>query len=433
MRAVRSKILKMLAVISFGLVTFPFLLTNDVLAFRNISPLRIICYYVLCAAVFGVGYGFGGVIKKRKKLIVLERITGVLMFGTGLLLLFITEEINIIFALGVSAVLWYFLGERASHKHYADIFPAFMFGVYIGVTLLCYLFYVGMCERELKEPVQSVVVGAFMVELCLAALLINQSGIYDKANRRRETRTMLPKGLSGYNAALVVGVTVIGLCLYLFSDEIIWLLNSVISLVIRIILFIMSGYSEFMKTESIEQELPFNNGYNGTETNNMWQVIFAVAVIVFLIVFRKKILEAVKNLIKRIYSYFTRETQVSEAEPEFTDIFEELDSSRRRRKGYMSYSGLMKLYKNEKNPIKKYRFGYALVLAQLKAFKAGIRESDTVSVHYEKGRALCGTGFKTVTDGYDRLRYNDDGVTELQSEELDMIIKSLNQLAVKKK
>ena len=33
----RSKILKFLAVISFGLVTFPFVLTNDVLSFENIS------------------------------------------------------------------------------------------------------------------------------------------------------------------------------------------------------------------------------------------------------------------------------------------------------------------------------------------------------------------------------------------------------------
>ncbi len=429
----RSKILKMLAVVSFGLVTFPFLLTNDVLAFRNISPLRIVCYYVLCAAVFGVGYGFGSVIKKRKKLIALERITGVLMFGTGLLLLFITEEINIIFALGVSAVLWYFLGERASHKHYADIFPAFMFGVYIGVTLLCYLFYGGMCEREFKEPVQSVVAGAFMVELCLAALLINQSGIYDKANRRRETRTMLPKGLSAYNAALVLGITVIGLCLYIFSDGIVWFLNAVTGLVIRIALFIMRGYSEFMKTEGIEQELPLNNGYNGTESGNIWQVIFIIALIVFLVFFRKKIFAAIKSIIKRIYSFFIRETEISETEPEFTDIFEELGSSKRRRNEYVTFPGLMKLYKNEKNIIKKYRYGYALMLMRLNSFKAGIHSSDTVSVHYEKGRALCGTGLKTVTDGYDRLRYNDDSVTELQSEELDMIIKSLNQLAVKKK
>ncbi len=423
----RPKILKALAVISFGLVTFPFLLTNDVLAFENISVVRILCYYGVCAVVFIAGYAFGNVIKKHKKLIFSERITGILTFFTGLLLLFITKEVNIIFALGVSAVLWYFLGERASHKHYADIFPMFMFGVYIGVTLLCYLFFRGMCEQEFKEPVSSAVICAFMVELCLAALLINQSGIYDKANRRRETRTMLPKGLSGYNAALVLGITVIGLCFYLFSDGIVWFLNQVITMFINIILFLLSGNSDFVTT--VDDPEYDGTGYVDMQQGTFLEVIFIIVLIVLAVIFRKKIFAAIKDFIKRIYSLFTRETDISEPEPDFTDIFEKIASSRRRKGVYTGYSELMKLYKNEKkDPVRKFRYGYGVLLMQLIYCKADIHRGDTVSVHYEKGRNICGAGLKEITDGYDRLRYNDSGVTDEQLSCLDSLITEMNTL-----
>ncbi len=422
----RSGILKFLAVISFGLVTFPFVLTNDVLAFENISVLRILAYYCTFGIVFGFGYAFGKATLKRKKLIFAGRIIGILTFGIGLVMLAFTKEINIIFAVGVSAVLWYFLGERASRKHYADIFPAFMFGVYICVTLLCYLFYGAMCPGELKEPVQSAVIAAFMIELCLAALLINQSGIYDKANRRRETRTMLPKGLSGYNAALVLAVTMLGLFLYLFTDKIVWLLNELVRLLIKAALFIMKGYSEFMATEAVDYNVAEGSGYTPAETNDLWNLVFIIILITVVIIFRKKIFSYIKELFKRIYGFFSRETEISEDEPEFTDVFEELDSARRRNSGDVSLSRLMKLYRSETDPIKKYRFGYGLLLRQLRMCKADIREADTVSVQHEKGRAICGAELKSVTDSYDRLRYNDSTVTDEELKRLDELIKSMN-------
>ncbi|MBQ8903638.1 MAG: hypothetical protein IJY73_05015, partial [Oscillospiraceae bacterium] len=315
----RSGILKFLAVISFGLVTLPFVLTNDVLAFENISVLRILCYYAGFGVIFGLGYAFGRVTIKRKKLILLERFAGLLTFSVGLLLLTITNEIGIIFAVGASCVLWYFLGERAAHKHYADIFPAFMFGVYIGVTLLCYLFYGAMCEKELKEPVQTAVIIAFMVEMCLAALLINQSGIYDKANRRKETRTMLPKGLSGYNAALVTAVTVCGLMLYVFADKIVWLLTELARLLVKLFVFLMRGYSEFMEIDSGES-VTDPTGYTDSESYDIWNLIFFVVVIALIIIFRRQIWQTIKSFFGRIIGFFSKETALSEAEPEFVDV-----------------------------------------------------------------------------------------------------------------
>ncbi len=422
----RSKILKFLAVISFGLVTFPFVLTNDVLAFKDINVIRILCYYAGFTVIFGFGYAAGNWAKNHKKRIIAEKIAGVLMFTAGLLLLFFTEEIGIIFVVGVSSVLWFFLGGRASRKHYADIFPAFMFGVYIGVTLLCYLFYGAMCEKALKGPVQSAVIIAFMVELCLAALLINQSGIYDKANRRRETKTMLPKGLSGYNAALVLGITIIGLVLYVFSDLIIELLNTIIKALLNLFLFIMKGYTEFMETEPVDYGNPELSGYMPVETNDIWNVVFFIAFIVVIIVFRKKLLAAIKDLLKRIYGFFAHETGLSEPEPEFVDVFEEIGTTRRSRP--LTYQKIMKLYREENDPIRKYRFGYSILLRQLKYCKADIKGADTVSVQCDKGREICGEGLETITEEYNKVRYDNAEVTAEQLEVLDKLINEMNGL-----
>lgn len=417
----RSGILKFLAVISFGLVTFPFVLTNDVLSFENISALRILSYYAGFGVVFGIGYAFGRVTIKRKKLILIERFAGLLTFFAAFLLLPFTDEVGIIFSAGASCVLWYFLGERAARKHYADIFPAFMFGVYIAVTLLCYLFYGAMCNRELKEPVQTAVIIAFMVEMCLAALLINQSGIYDRANQRKETRAMLPKGLSGYNAALVTGVTVCGLLLYVFSDRIVWLLNEIIRLFIKLFMFMMNGYSEFMSIES--------GGNNADYTGNMeyssydiWNLLFFAVIIALIIIFRRQLWNTIRNFFSRIIVFFAKETELSEAEPEFVDVFEQVYDIRRVRD--LSYSTLMKQYRKESDPEKKYRLGYAVLLRQMKYCRAKLSAADTVTDQYEKGRDIFGAELITITTAYDRLRYDGEAVTAEQLSALDSLVSS---------
>ncbi len=415
----RSGILKFLAVISFGLVTFPFVLTNDVLSFENISVLRMLAYYAGFGVVFGAGYAFGRVTVKRKKLIPLERLVGMLSFCAALLLLTITDELGIIFAAGVSCVLWYFLGERAAHKHYADIFPAFMFGVYIVVTLVCYLFYGAMCDKELKEPVQTAVIIAFMTEMCLAALLINQSGIYDKANRRRETRTMLPKGLSGYNAALVTGITVGGLLLYVFSDKIVWLLNETVRLMIKLFVFIMKGNVDFMAIETGDNGADYtgNMEYRSYDILNL---LFFALIIALVVIFRRQLWQVIKDFFSRIAGFFTRETQLSEAEPEFVDVFEQVSDVRKMKD--LSYQTLMKRYKKEADPVKKYRLGYAVLLWQMKYCRAKLSAADTVTDQYEKGREIFGAELQAITSAYDKLRYDGETVTAEQLSALDSLI-----------
>lgn len=419
----RSKILKTLAVISFGLVTFPLVLTNDVLSFGDISPMRITAYYCGFGLIFLLGYFLSLVASRHKRLLALERIVGILSFSAGFSVLFATDEPAVIIALGVSSVLWYFLGERAFKKHYADIFPAYMLGVYIGVTLLCYLFFGAMCFTGAKEPVLEAVIGAFMAELCLAALLINQSAIYDKANRRRETRTMLPKGLSGYNALLVIGITLFGLFFYFFSDNIVWLLKEIARLLIYAVLWLLKGNTEFVAPESAEQG-DMGQGFFTQASYSFWNIIFIVLLVTALVVFRKKIFAFFKGLFERIAGFLFREPAQSEEEPEFVDVFEELSSSKRDKRNQSS-AQLLRLYKNETDSVQKYRYGYRLLIRRLKELKTDIVPSDTVRSQQEKGRAVCGAELEQIADCYGKLRYGGCPVTKEQLDFLDKFMKNI--------
>ncbi len=411
----RSRLLKILAVAAFGMTTLPFVLTNDVLSFKNISPLRITAYYAAFLLIFAFGYALGKLSAAHRKLLIPCRIVGIFTFFSSMALLPLGGGIGAIAACGASAVLWFFLGERAVRRHYADFFPMFAFGVYIAVTLLSYLFYGAMAPEELCEAVQSAVVAAFIVELCLAALLVNQSGIYDKANRRRETKAVLPKGLSGYNAALVLIITLAGLGLYLFSDKIVWLLRELMRLIVLFILQLMRGSSEFMAIDQGEQgtaELGFENSAES------WTPLLFLLLIVLVILLRKHIWRALKSLVKRLYGFFSRDGETGGDEPDFIDYLERAEPRKAARKEEISDSSLIRRYRAEASPITKFRIGYRLLLRQLNRSGAGIVPPDTPAVQLSKGRQVCGESLAEVVKSYEKARYNGErpeSFSELES------------------
>lgn len=416
----REKLLKTLAVFAFGMVSFPFVLTGDAHSFGNIGGLRLCAYYAVFAAVFALGYALGQVTKRRKKLLPLCRILGVGTFFLSLFLVQFTDGVTVIFTTGAAAVFWYFLGERASRKHYADFFPIFTFGIYIVVTLLSYFVFSVSAPEELRPPVQNAVILSFMAELCLAALLINQSGIYDKANRRRETKAMLPRGLSGYNAALVLLITGAGLSLYLFADKIVWLLRETVRLVIRFILYLMQMSGETMDSFSLEEsELNPMLPQSESESMEFWNVLLAI---VLVILFRKQIWRWLKNLFRGIYGFLTREAKQSEETPDFVDFLEEAPSPKRKRAQRLTDAQLYRKYRAEADPLQKYRHGYLLLLRRMNGANARIVPSDTTAEQKEKGRQIYGEGLEAAVEGYNTVRYHEEAAGTAAQTALDRLL-----------
>lgn len=409
----RARILKILAVVAFGMITLPLMLTNDVLSFGGFSLLRFAAYYAAFGLIFALGYALAGAAKKRKKLIILSRVVGILCFFPALLLLNFAGSANIAVVTGICAVFWYFLGERAAAKHYADYFPAFALGVYIMVTLGAYIFYGALAPEELRGSVREAVVIFFAAELAMSAVLINQSGIYDKASRRSETRAMLPKGLSGYNAALVLIIVSAGLGLYFFKDYAIDFLVTLARLMVELFLLIMRGNAEFMQIQPSEEgEVPslYNENIGSSPVAT---VIFVIALLAMLIVFRKRLWQGIKSLAKQIYGFFSREQSESGEDTGFVDFFEELPAERRKNEP-INDGRLLRLYRAESDPREKYRLGYRIILRELNKNKAKIVPPDTVNEQLEKGKAVCGGNLGEITRIYSALRYDDEQVTAEQ-------------------
>lgn len=421
----RSRLLKILAVIALGAASLPLMLTNDVLAFGSFKPLRFALYYAVFGVFFMLGFGMARLKRKRKIHSVLLRAVGVLCFFPALALLLFTNSLMLITAVGLCSVLWYFIGERAVNRHYADLFPAFMLAVYIVVTFAAYIFFGSLAPEELRAPVRGAVVVMFAVELAMSAVLINQSGIYDKASRRAETRTMLPKGLSEYNAALVLIILSAGLGLYFFKDAIVTFLKTLAWLLIQLFVWLMRGSSESMEIDEGDSgELSLNYAAEGG-SSEIVTVIFVVALIVAAIVFRKKLWNAVKELGKRIYGFFARNQSDSGEEMGFIDYVEELPTKSRVYEP-LSDSRLLRLYRAERDKTEKYRLGYRIILRSLNRNKAGIVPPDTVGQQLGKGRAVFGGELESIEQVYNGLRYNDKKITDEQLAELEELRKRLS-------
>lgn len=419
----RERLLKILAVAAFGMVSFPIVLTGDAHSFGNIEPLRLCAYYAVFLAVFALGYALGQVTKRRKKLLLPCRILGAGTFFLSLFLRQFTDQVTVIGAAGAAAVFWYFLGERSSRKHYADFFPIFAFGIYIVVTLFSYFAFSFSAAEELRPSVQNAVIGSFLAELCLAALLINQSGIYDKASRRRETKTMLPHGLSGYNAALVLLFTGAGLALYLFSDKIVWLLREIVRLILMFILYLMQTFGQTMETVpgeggDLSEMLPKSSPFE------FWNILAVLLAIALIIVFRKQLWAWLKNIGRAIRDFFSRDVAESGEPLDFVDLFEEAPSLKRKKAQTLTDAQILKKYRAQTDPLQKYRLGYRLLLRKMNRANADITPSDTASAHLEKGRRVYGETLSPIVEGYNTVRYHEEDAGSEPTDALEKLLES---------
>lgn len=418
----RNILLKILSAVSLGLVGFPLLFSVDVNSFGEISAVRILVYYGILVLVGFLGYCLGKASKKNKLIRIFCKIIGILTFAAGFIALPIGGDVIISAVMGINCVFWFFIGLRCFGKCFADIFPFYFFGIYICLTIVCYFFVSIGSAYEVKDTVLRVLTIFFLIELTSASLLINQSGIFERANRRKETKASLPKGLSGYNAAMAGGAAVILSLLCIFAGNIAEFINSVLLLIAEGFFRLISLFNaEKMGIEESEGGLRPSMGYS-SESVDFWQVIAILGFIAIIIVFRKKIISAVKSLLSRIGRFFTKEAEEG-TETEFTDYFEDYRSERTKKERPLSLNKLYRLYRNEKDSRKKYRYGYRILIKKIKQHNSALSPSDTTSEQAEKGKTLFAyEELKNVVRYYDNLRYNGGEITENELSVLDTLI-----------
>ncbi len=419
----RGFVLKTLAVIAFAAVVFPFLFSFDINTYGNIGVPRMFFYYGVGAVVFLIGYVSSMAEKSHKKLRLPLRIAGFLTFAAGFLSLVIGGDGVTVFALGASCVFAYFIGERAGYKNFADMFPLSAFAVYIVLTIACYIFIRLAANEDINAVASDTVVAAFAAEFLAAALLVNQSGIFDRANMRAETKSSLPKGLAAYNAALVLGITVTGLTLCVFRKQIAWLLKECIFAVMRLIHWLFSLFeAEEMPLEAVEDG-QIGTGWGFYEYSWYLAEVFAiVAFIALIVIFRHKIFSAIKAFFARLGAFLSSRPEES-AHPEFTDVFEDLSYGRKRREYSDNIYAVRREYLAEKDPAKKYRAGYRVLLYRIRSVNRSLTPADTVPVQAELGAEYLGRDeLAGVARVYETVRYDNAVPDSEQLEKLNDLV-----------
>ncbi|MGN0578128.1 MAG: hypothetical protein ACI4J4_05875 [Ruminiclostridium sp.] len=413
--------LKILAAVSMGMIGFPLMFCCDINSFGSIEPFRLlICHgvFLLCAFLGFVG---GEVTKKRPKLRLLARLFGILTFGAGFIYLPMGGDYFAVFAAGLNSVFWYFIGERFGRVNFADMFPFFLMGFYIVLAVFCYLYAAFAAEEAIRETAKKVILGALALQFCSAALLINQSGIYDRAERRKDVRAALPAGLSVYNGALIIGITALGFLLLFFADELAWCLEKIALFLIWLFITIANLFeAEKMSVEPSEAQTGLT-GFSESGSNPLWQAVAVIFAVILLIVFRKKIIAGIKGFFSRIVSFLSKKGESSQ-EADFTDVFEDYRKMPEKREEKVSLNKLYKQYRNEKDPEKKYRCGYRILLYKIKEKNSRLTTADTTSVQAEKGGEAGFSGLFAVAADYDGLRYGDKNITENQLSKLTELI-----------
>lgn len=416
----KGTILKAVAVIAFAAVVFPFIFGCDINTYGNISILRIAYYYGIGTVIFMLGFLGTFISKKHPKLQIPLRIFGVLTWGAGFLSLLIKGDGVTVFAFGVLCVFMFFIGERFGYKNFADMFPLSSFAFYIVLTVGCYIFVSVAAEEAIKETAKDIVIGAFAFEFVAAALLVNQSGIFERANMRKETRTALPKGLAAYNAAIILGFTVTALVLLVFRKPLAWLLEQIGILMMRIAFLIAQLFNAMpMSIQEGEAGEAARMGYAQSAFSYVLEAVVIVIMIVLAIVFREKIFKAIKSFFAALGSLLSGHPEES-LRPDFIDVFENYNSKHRPRKENDNIYAVRRKYAAEKDPVRKFRYGYQIVLFRIKAVNQRLTPADTVSVQAQRGASYFGEErMEQIAGIYDGIRYGSLTPDSSQLEQLD--------------
>ncbi len=404
----RGTILKAVATLAFAAVVFPFIFSCDINTYGNINALRLLYYYGIGAAVFFLGFMGTFLSKKHPKAQIPLRIIGVLTWGAGFLSLLIHGDGVTVFALGVLCIFMFFIGERFGYKNFADMFPLSSFAFYIVLTIGCYIFVRVAANETINELASDIVVGAFAAEFVAAALLVNQSGIFERANMRRETRTALPKGLSAYNAALILGFTVTALLLLVFRKPLAWLIEQIGIIFMRLAVLIAQLFNAMpFSIQDGESGTAPRMGYAQSGFSYVLEAVVIIIMVVLAIVFREKILKAIKAFFSALGNLLSGHPEES-LRPDFIDVFESYNSKHRRRAESDNIYAVRRKYAAEKDPVRKFRYGYQIMLMRIKSVNQRLSPADTVSVQAERGSGFFGEQpMQDITALYDSVRYGD--------------------------
>lgn len=441
----KNFVLKCIAVLAMLLLPLPLLFVFDVIAFEGFSILRYLIYYSACIVICPAGYLLMSARKaqhKPKLIFLLNMLIGAAAVAFAVLTALFSalvhsamgenefDAFTLCAGLIPAVLLWYHLGMRIRKYNFDEVFPFSWLGLYLVETVLCYVFCCVMeADRAYLGASKTKIAVLLVVMGLITVILVNQTNIQTQIDQRRNTNLIVPKGLRLYNAKLIGIVGFIILAALLLKDYIAAGLTWMVTMTLKIIDFLIFNI-EFQQTDPIygeDTQIPEGDLFSTERGGKDFLIyILIIALVILVIVFRKKIISFFKSIASRFFGKFSAEdTDVYEADS-YTDSYEKLDI-RQERITKTTKKDCLKMYRKEQDKTKKFRLGYRLYLMWLSERSNDDLGNMTVEQQAEKSEKIYHGENDTLqlAKRYSEIRYNDKNASDKDFEVADRLIDEL--------
>lgn len=424
-------LMKCVAALAMLLVPLPLMFVFEVTAFKGFMLWHYPIYYAVAAIAAASGYFLMRLRRSRhtpKTIFLVNMLMALTATVLVVLVAVVSSQINNVLgengfnvfyfcvALMPSVIVWYLLGMSLKKNRFDDIFTPVWLGIYLVETFICYIFccvmsadmeYLGASEHRISV--------LLVVMALLTVLLINQSNIRSEIDRRRNTNLIVPKGLRLYNAKLIAIVGAVILAALMLKDYVAAGLTWLVKMTVKIIDTLLFNI-RFLQTEQMTPEdtqLPDSDILSAEGgSRDFLLYILVVAIVVLVIVFRKKILSLMRKIAGRIFGKYSVDDTVQEVYDDYTDSYEELDI-RQERIVNETDKDCLKRYRKAKDNNEKFRLGYRLYAMWLSKRSTEDISTKTVEQHRIISEKLYhGTNnIGAFSDSYSKIRYDDEPAT----------------------
>ncbi len=419
------KILKTAAVFGQLLALFPFAVLMCGAGINRYEPWIYAVIYAVWGGFYIAGRFFGGLAgelsgrfpkKAQPVILFLSRAAAIIPVGIFIFAVIAGGITSAAFFYVLpGGIIAYFGAHGCTGKGYSDVFSRGWFALYFGAAVIAAVMLWSTHDGELAaNGIFQLCIG-FALIILLSALLANQTNIDVCTKQRAGGKSVLPEGLRRYNAVLITVICTVTIGLFLFARPLAGLVKLLISLIGRAVLFVFQSLGSCVQTapddgmsdpgqDNISDIFP-SEPANPLANAALALLMIGMLVVAFLL--RKQIWSALKSIFEPL---FRRNKEASDI-PFYDEILvsdaKKLSPRARRR----AERELVRQYKRENDPARRYRLGYALFLVRLGKTDKPPVPADTTTIHREKGENAFEIDLGEFSGVYERVRYGETAPT----------------------
>ncbi|MGN0649145.1 MAG: hypothetical protein ACI4KM_01795 [Oscillospiraceae bacterium] len=431
-----KKTLYLLAIICQYLTIFPFLIVTEGIGFGEFVWWHYIAFY----ATIGFFWAFGRIctawtqsapFKKTFKpsAVFLGKIA-IIVPSIGFIVIMILNRLStgLLLYMFPACVIMYFGGCRSCGRGYSDVFTTFWFGCYVVGAVAASLLLMASYDKSIGNIGNYQLCIVFGILIIISAVLANQTNIDVRTQQRAGGKAVLPKGLRSYNASIIAGIVAATVGLFLLSGPI-------AGAVVRFIRMLITMFLNWLREQEGVEVNPNdllkndNNGdaiqyvRNDDSLIEILYVIIFVVLIILAIKYRKNIIDYFKTLLKPLF----KQDKI-ESLPFSDEVFEAENERMTERNRRKTEQQLLKQYRRENNPEKRYRLGYLLILLRLEKTSFAQKPSDTTDIHaIKETMAFRNESINQMVRIYEEIRYGGRIPTEQECQLQQRIIDSIGK------